>query len=395
LDEWPSPWRCPSSARRSARPWLRTVSAKDTALSDRAKSEQWPLRSWKWLVGFWRRHGIVRLTVRRLGAMVVLAFGISLVAFVLTHAVPSDPVRANLGARAAANPVIRQAYMQRYGLDKPLPVQYVIYMENLFHGNLGISQTTGQAVTKDLAETVPASVELGVVTVILSTLVGLPLGLLAAVRRGTFLDSGIKVIALAGIAAPSFWVGLIGIFVFSFVLHIAPGSGRLDPGILAPPHITGMYTLDALLAGDFGTFLDALHHLILPAAVVSLALFGVLQRFTRAAVLEVLENDYVTAARAKGLPARRVLVRYAFRAALTPVLTLAGIEFATLMAGDVLVETVFAFPGVGRYAAIVATNLDIAAITGVSILVALIYLVTNFLVDVLYAVIDPRVRLAE
>ena len=371
------------------------MSAKGTALSDTAKRDQWPLRSWRWLVGFWRRHGIVRLTVRRLGAMVVLAFGISLVAFVLTHSVPSDPVRANLGARAAANPAIRNAYMQRYGLDKPLPVQYVIYVENLFHGNLGISQTTGQAVTTDLAETVPASVELGVVTVILSTVIGLPLGLLAAVRRGTFLDSGIKVIALAGIAAPSFWVGLIGIFVFSFVLHIAPGSGRLDPGILPPNHITGMYTLDSLLSGDFGTFLDALHHLILPAAVVSLALFGVLQRFTRAAVLEVLENDYVTAARAKGLPGRRVLVRYAFRAALTPVLTLSGIEFATLMAGDVLVETVFAFPGVGRYAAIVATNLDIAAITGVSILVAGIYVVTNFLVDVLYAVIDPRVRLAE
>ena len=371
------------------------MSANGAALSDRAKSDQWQLRFWKWLVGFWRRHGLLRLTVRRLGAMVVLAFGITLVAFVLTHSVPSDPVRANLGARAAANPVIRKAYMQRYGLDKPLPVQYVIYVENLFHGNLGISQTTGQSVTKDLAETLPASVELGLVAVILSTVVGVPLGLLAAVRRGTFLDSALKVTSLAGMAAPSFWVGLIGIFLFSFVLHIAPSSGRLDPGILPPPHITGMYTLDALLAGDVGTFLDALRHLILPAAVLSLALFGVLQRFTRAAVLEVLENDYVTAARAKGLSGRSVLVRYAFRAALTPILTLSGIEFAMLMSGDVLVETVFAFPGVGRYAEIVAINLDVAAITGVSILVAAIYLVANFLVDVLYAVIDPRVRLAE
>jgi peptide/nickel transport system permease protein len=346
------------------------------------------------LLAFWSHHGVVRLLVRRAAAMVVLSFGISLVAFVLTHLVPGDPVVANLGLRAASNPEVRAAYMARYGLDKPLPVQYEVYMGNLLHGDLGRSQLTRRPVTIDLQHFVPASIELGLLAMLIATVVGLPLGLVAAVRRGSVLDSGLNVVSLFGISTPSFWVGLIALFMFSFVLDLVPGSGRLSAGALPPPTVTGMYTTDSLLAGDLATFGDALHHLLLPAFVIAVSLFGVLQRFTRSAVLEVINNDYITAARAKGLPGAWILLRYTLRAALTPILTLSGLEFANLMTGAVLVETVFAFPGIGRYAAQSALNLDIAAITGVSIFVAIVYVATNFVVDVLYALIDPRVRLA-
>lgn|SRR5487761_121212 len=346
------------------------------------------------LLTFWRNHGFVRMVFQRVLAMVILSFGISMVAFLLTHLVPGDPVAANLGLKAAANPAVRAAYNARYGLDKPLPVQYEVYVTNLLHGDLGHSQLTRQPVATDLGQFVPASIELGLLAMGLAVAFGLPLGMIAAVRRGSALDSALNVVSLFGISTPSFWVGLIGLFLFSFVFQIVPGSGRLSPGALPPPHVTGMYTIDALLVGDFGTFADTLHHLILPAVVIAISLVGVLQRFTRSAVLEVINNDYITAARAKGLPGTLILLRYTFRAALTPILTLSGLEFANLMSGAVLVETVFAFPGIGRYAAQSALNLDIAAITGVSIFVAIVYVVTNFIVDVLYALIDPRVRLA-
>ena len=330
---------------------------------------------------------------QRAVAMVILAVGISMVAFVLTHLVPGDPVAANLGLKAASNPAVRKAYNARYGLDKPLPVQYGVYVSSLLHGDLGQSQVTRRPVATDLEQFVPASIELGLLAMGIAVAFALPLGLIAAVRRGSALDSALNVVSLFGISTPSFWVGLLGLFLFSFEFGIMPGSGRLSPAALPPPHVTGMYTIDSLLVGDFATFADALHHLILPAVVIAISLFGVLQRFTRSAVLEVINNDYITAARAKGLPGTLILVRYTLRAALTPILTLSGLEFANLMSGAVLVETVFAFPGIGRYAAITALNLDIAAVTGVSIFVALVYVVTNFVVDILYALVDPRVRL--
>lgn len=342
---------------------------------------------------FWRRHGMVRLLIKRALAMVVVTFGISLVAFLLTHVVPSDPVAANLGVRAASNPQVRAAYMARYGLNGPLPVQYWVYLVHLLHGDLGMSQVTRRPVTTDLVQFVPASIELGLLAMTWALIVALPLGLIAAMRRGSVLDSVLNVVSLFGISTPSFWVGLLALLLFSFILGIAPGSGRLSPGVVPPPTVTGMYTVDSLLSGDMSTFWDALHHLILPASVIAFSLFGVLQRFTRTAVLEVIQNDYITAARAKGLKGTTVLVRYVLRAALTPILTLSGLEFANLMSGAVLVETVFAYPGIGRYAAETALHLDIAAIVGVSIFVAVVYVVVNFVVDVLYAMIDPRVRL--
>ena len=326
--------------------------------------------------------------------MIVLCFGITLVAFLLTHLVPGDPIRANLGFRAMANPQIVAAYKARYGLDKPVPIQYELYLSNLVHGDLGRSTLTSRPVATDLRQFVPASFELGLLAIGIALAIGVPLGLIAAVRKDSVIDQALSLASQGGISTPPFWVGLVALYVFSFVFQIVPSSGRLSPGALPPAQVTGMYTVDSLLGGDFATFGDALHHLILPALVLAIGGVGVLLRFTRSAVLEVIHNDYVTAAKAKGLPSTVILLRYTLRAALTPILTLSGLMFADLMTGAVLVETVFAFPGVGLYAARSALNLDLAAITGVCIFVAAVYVATNFAVDVLHGVIDPRVRVA-
>lgn len=341
-----------------------------------------------------RHHGFAMLLLRRSAAVVLLGIGATLVAFVLTHLVPADPVAANLGLRAASNPAIVKDYKAQYGLDKPELVQYEIYLSHLVHGDLGRSQLTGRPVATDLRQRVPASLDLGIAAMLIASAVGIPLGLIAALHRGTFLDQVLGVLSLGGISTPPFWVGLVALYVFAFLLRIVPGSGQLSPGAMPPPQVTGMYVIDSLLAGDLATLGDALHHLILPALVLATAPVGVLQRFSRSAVLEIIHNDYITAAAAKGLPRMTTLIKYTLRAALGPILTLSGLLFANVVSGAVLVETVFAWPGLGQYAAQTALDLDVTAIAGVAMFVAVQYVVLNFVVDVLHALIDPRVRLA-
>ena len=346
------------------------------------------------MLSIWQQHAFIRLLLRRALATVILAFGITVVAFVLTHIIPADPAAVNLGIRGLGNPKVVAAYRSEYALDKPVPVQYQIYITHLLHGDLGISQLTRRPVATDLRQFVPASFELGVLAVFIAVAVGIPLGLVAAVRKDSIIDQLLSFVSLGGISTPLFWIGLIALFVFSFVFQIAPSGGRLSPGVIAPPQLTGLYTVDSLLAGDLSTFGDAVHHLILPAFVLAVGGIGVLLRFTRSAVLEVIHNDYVTNARAKGLSRSVVLLRYTLRAALTPILTISGLMFADLITGAVLVESVFAFPGVGLYASRAALDIDLPAITGVCMFVAIVYTATNFLVDLLHSLIDPRVRLA-
>src|ERR1700680_5274235 len=256
----------------------------------------------------------VTLVSRRALAMLFVCFGVTLVAFVLTHLVPGNPVAAALGTRAYSDPAIVNAYRETYGLNRPLPVQYGIYLVHLIYGDFGRSLVTGQPVGTDLVERVPASLELALYAMLLATLVGLPLGVLAAVRRGSRLDRALTLLSIGGIATPLFWVGLMFLYLFSFVLGIAPSNGRLSPGVVPPSTIPGLYTIDSVLTGDWATLGGALHHLFLPALVLSLPNTGVILRFTRSAVLEVIGREYITEARAKGLPQRSVLVRYVLRA---------------------------------------------------------------------------------
>jgi peptide/nickel transport system permease protein len=325
---------------------------------------------------------------------VLLGVGITFVAFVLTHLVPGDPAAANLGQRAIADPAAVAAFRAHYGLDKPLPQQYLIYVSNLAHGDFGESQQSHRPVRDDLAEYVPATLELSSTAIVISLVFGIGLGVIAAMNRDRIVDQVLRVVTLAGVSVPTFWLALVALYIVFFKLGWAPSGGRLDPGQLPDAHVTGFYTIDALLAGDWATFTAAVAHILLPASVLALYTVSLLTRFTRASVLEVLGNDYVRAARAKGLPERIVIRRHILRAALVPVITVAGVAFGSLLTGTVLVETIFAWPGIGQYAFRSATNLDLPAIMGVSLFVAVVYITVNFVVDLLYGIIDPRIRVA-
>jgi len=341
-----------------------------------------------------RRSPLVALICRRFAALVFLVLAIATIAFVLTHLVPGDPVQANIGIEAAANPDVVATYRERYGFNDPLPTQYVHYLQGLLHGDLGESIQTHNAVSHDLATFIPATVELAVLAVLIGALVGVSAGVVAALHRNRPADQVLRVISLLGISMPIFWIGLVALYVFFYKLGWFPSSGRLDPGVVPPPHVTGLYTVDALLAGRWGTFWSALHHLILPALVLASSSVALLTRFTRSAVLEVIEKDYVRAARAKGLRERRVVIGHVLRAALPSVVTVVGLVFANVLTGAIIVEYIFGFPGMGKYAFQSATTLDLPAIMGTSMFVAVVYVTINFVVDVLYGVIDPRMRVS-
>jgi peptide/nickel transport system permease protein len=334
-----------------------------------------------------------RFLARRLAAAVLLLLGITLVAFLLTNVVPGDPAAANLGQRAIEDPEAVAAFNRRYGLDKPLPVQYVTYLGNLVQGDLGSSQQTRRPVREDLAEFAPATLELAGTAIAISMVIGVALGTVAAFRRDRPADWILRIVSLGGVSIPVFWLSLTALYGLTFRWRVFPGSGRLPPGAIKPDRVTGMYTVDALLDGDVATFRDAVMRLLLPALVLAAYAIGLITRFTRSAVLEVLGNDYVRAAYAKGLPLRTILTRHVLRAALVPIITVIGVTFAGLLAGTVLVEKIFNWPGIGMYAYLSATNLDLPAVMGVSLFVAAVYISLNLIVDVLYGVIDPRVRM--
>jgi peptide/nickel transport system permease protein len=335
---------------------------------------------------------LARFLARRFGALVLLLVGITLISFLLTQAVPGDPALANLGQNPTPEAI--QAFHEKYGTDDPLPQQYLTYMSNLLRGDLGTSQQTHQPVADDLGVSIPATAELALFSIVLSTVLGVGFGVIAALRRDTGVDHGLRVVALMGISVPMFWIGLLGLYLFFFKWGVLPGGGRLDPMTAAPTDVTGFNTIDALLDGNLATFWDAVEHLILPGLVLTIYGVALISRYTRSAVLEVLHADYVRAARAKGLSEFTVVTRYILRAALPSIVTVMGVVFAGVLAGAVLVENILNWPGVGQYAYRSAIALDLPAIMGVSLFIALVYVVVNLIVDLLYAVIDPRVRLA-
>ena len=340
------------------------------------------------------RHDLRRFLFRRLGTGLVLLIGITLVAFVVTHLVPGDPVAANLGQSAVGDPAAVAAFRHQYGLDQPLPVQYLRYLGDLLQGNLGISEQSHRPVLADLEEYVPATVELALFAIAASLVIGIGLGIVAAAFHDRWADHIIRVISLGGVSMPVFWIALVVFYLLFFRLGWLPGGGRLDPAQAAPAHLTGLYTVDALAGGQWALLWSALRHLVLPGLVLTVYTVGMLTRFTRASMLEIMGNDYVRAARLKGLPEHVVILRHVLRPALISVITVAGLAFANLLSGTVLVENIFAWPGVGQYAYHSAVNLDLPAIMGVSLFVALVYIVLNLIVDLLYGVIDPRIRLS-
>ncbi|MBI4277805.1 MAG: ABC transporter permease [Armatimonadetes bacterium] len=342
-----------------------------------------------------RRAGRAHLQAyiaRRIVLLPAMLVGITLLAFVLSHAIPADPLAANLGELAAADPVVVAAFRQQWGLDRGLHEQYLIYLWNLLQGNMGTSISTRQPVALELRRRVPATIELAVPALAVSVGLGVPLGILAAVRRNTLVDQCARVLAIVGASTPLFWLGLIAIFVLYYRLGIVPAPGRLSATIPSPPFRTGFLLIDALAVGRLDAVADWARHLVLPASVLSVYSLARVTRLMRGSMLEVLGEDYVRTARAKGLRQSVVVLRHAARNALIPVITVIGLSFGDLLAGAVITETVFSWPGMGLYAFSSATSLDFPAILGAGIVVAAIYVLVNLLVDVAYAVVDPRIR---
>ncbi|NED97032.1 ABC transporter permease [Phytoactinopolyspora alkaliphila] len=325
---------------------------------------------------------------------VILLFGVTVLTFSLIQLVPGDSMTASLSETALNDPAVVSAYRDKWGLDEPVTTQYAIYLGNLLQGDLGISRQTSRPVLGDLMTYVPATLEIAIPAMILSVLLGTGIGLYAALRHGRVGDQVVRVGSLLGLSTPPFWLALVTLYVFFYVLGLAPSGGRLSSWITPPPTRTGMLTVDALLAGQWMTWWDAVQHLLLPVAVLTCLTVATLVRFVRSAMLEVLDQDYVRAARAKGLPTATVLRRHVLRAGLVPVITVSGLAFASLLSGTVLVEQIFSWPGVGQYAFRAASGLDLPAVLGVSLFVAVVYTLVNLMVDLLYGVIDPRIRLS-
>ena len=333
------------------------------------------------------------LLKRRLIAFPIVILGMSLMTFALTHVVPGDPARLLAGPRATAAQV--EALRHEYGLDKSLPAQYASYMGDLVHGDLGMSITTRRPVTEDIGQFFPATVELTVAAVLLVALVGLPLGVLAGLVKGRVPDHLIRLLSIAAVSMPVFWLGILLQIVFYERLDVLPASGRIDALAIPPEHVTGLYVIDSLLSGDVSAFGSSLAHLVLPACALAAGSLAVITRMTRASVVETSELDHLRAARAKGLSTPLLLRRHVVRNALLPVTTVFGLQIGTLLAGSILTEVVFSWPGIGLYAVNAISNLDYTAIMGVTLLISAIYLVVNLVTDLVYLLLDPRIADAQ
>jgi peptide/nickel transport system permease protein len=326
---------------------------------------------------------ILRYILRRLLLAVPLLLGITLIAFAISQFVPSDPVVANLGQSAMSDPTIVAAFRREWGLDRPVHEQYLTYVGNLLQGDM-----------EDLRAYLPATIELATAATLIGTALGVLFGVISAVRRNAGIDFVVRTISLVGVSLPVFWLALVALQVFYARLGWFPGPGRLEIGMEGPPRVTGLITVDAVLAGDWASLRSGLSHLMLPALVLSTFTTGLVTRVTRSSMLEVLGLEYIRTAYAKGLQERLVVLRHALRNALIPVITVVGLSYGNLLAGTVLTETIFAWPGIGWYAYRASTSLDFPAIMGVSMVIALIFVIVNLIVDVLYFVLDPRLRAA-
>jgi peptide/nickel transport system permease protein len=319
--------------------------------------------------------------------------GVVVVSFLLTRVLPGDT--AAYFAGPAATPQAIEEVRRQLGLDRPLPEQFGRYVRDLSRGDLGQSLTTGQPVLSDIAERLPASAELTLLGLVLSLAIAIPLGVVAAVRQGSVIDHACRVVATAGVSLPVFFTGLLLVYVFYFILQWSPAPlGRLDVFASAPPAVTGFYLVDSLIARDFETFRAALTQLLLPGITLAIFSLAPIARITRASMLAVLSSDFVRTARAAGLSPRRVIVTYAFRNAMLPVVTTLGMVFSFLLGANVLVEKVFAWPGIGSYAVEALIASDFAPVQGFVLAMAILYVILNLLIDLAYGLIDPRVRVA-
>jgi dipeptide transport system permease protein len=335
---------------------------------------------------------MLTMTLKRLVVAVPSLIGVVIVTFLLTRALPGDPA-AYFAGPAATKEAIEQIRV-KLGLDKPLIVQFGHYVSDLARGQLGNSLGTGQPVSTEIRTRLPASAELTLLGLLLSVSIAVPLGIIAATRPGSLVDHACRVVATAGVSLPVFFTGLILVYVFYYLLGWAPAPlGRLDIFFSPPPHVTGFYLIDSTIAGDWEVFRASVKQLVLPALTLGIFSLAPIARMTRASMLAVLASDFVRTARASGLTPFTVIVTYAFRNAMLPVVTTLGMVFSFLLGANVLVEKVFAWPGIGSYAVEALIASDFAPVQGFVLTMAVMYVAINLLIDILYGLIDPRVRI--
>jgi dipeptide transport system permease protein len=333
---------------------------------------------------------MLRFLVRRVVLIIPTFVGVTLLAFLLIHLVPGDPVEIQFGERGVS-PAQHAELMHEFGLDRPLWQQFLRYVWQVAHGNLGNSILTHQGVWKEFTQLFPATVELSLCAILFAVVVGLPLGVLAAVRRGGALDYGLMSVSVLGASMPIFWLGLMAILIFSVQLGWTPVSGRISDAVYVQPW-TGFMLIDAWFSDDDGAVLSAVTHLILPALVLGTIPLATIARMTRSSMLEVLGEDYVRTARAKGLTGSRVVVVHALRNALIPVVTVLGLQVGALLGGAILTETVFSWPGVGHWLVESIQRRDYPVLQGGALLVATVAIMVNLFVDFTYGLLNPRIR---
>jgi peptide/nickel transport system permease protein len=321
--------------------------------------------------------------------IIPVLLGVSIVVFFMVRAIPGDPAQIMLGQQATQEQV--QQLRENLGLDKPIFVQYGLFLKDALRGDLGNSIVTGRPVTTELLTRLPATLELTAFAMLIAILVGIPVGVISAVRQYSLLDKTTSVLALTGISMPIFWLAMILVVIFGVNLELLPFPGRLDPttGITA---ITGLVLVDSLLTLNFAGFWDGLLHLIMPALALATIPMAVIMRMTRSSMLEVMNEDYVRTARAKGVVPWRVVFKHALRNAMLPTITVIGLQTGLLMGGAIITETIFSWPGIGLYTYNSISSRDYASIQGVVLYAALLFVLVNLLVDILYAILDPRVR---
>jgi peptide/nickel transport system permease protein len=329
-----------------------------------------------------------RYAVRRSLTVIPVLLGVSVLVFSFIHLIPGDPALVMLGERATPEKVVE--VRGRLGLDRPIPEQYVLYVGKLLRGDLGTSIVRGDPVLTDLLRRFPATVELATSSMILAVLLGVPVGIASAVWRNSPVDSVARIWALAGVSMPVFWLGLMLAWFFGVQLRWLPTGFRLDSGVTFTPW-TNFVLLDAALQRNWTAFADALRHLILPAVVLATIPLAVIARMTRASMLEVLSREYMRTAEAKGLPQTAVILRHALRNALLPVITVIGLQVGHLLAGAILTETIFSWPGIGLWVYESIEARDYAIVQGASLFIAVIFVTVNLITDLVYAAVDPRI----
>jgi peptide/nickel transport system permease protein len=327
--------------------------------------------------------------LKRIFLMVIVMFGVATIVFFITRIIPADPVGAILGGNA---PIERVDEMRhQLGLDKPITLQFIDYIKGIVHADFGISLKSSRPVLQDIINYFPATIELAITSMIFAVLVGVVLGVFSAIYRNKSIDHFSRVFSILGVSMPVFWLGLLLLLLFYYHLGLLPGGGR-NSLFIFPPRITGLLLLDSILAGDWTAFWDGLSHIILPAFVLGYASAASIARIMRASMLDILRQDFIRTAKSKGLPKRVVIYRHALKNALIPVVTIIGLSFGSLLSGAVLTETIFSWPGLGRYIVNALLVLDYPAVTGGTLFIAFVYSLANLVVDISYAALDPRMR---